>query len=107
MSSIISVQLDALEALAAELRLLARELDDDAARCSGAASALGEGLSHDEGLDAVGAASTWAALVTAVAEGTRAVAGALTAAAASYRAAEEARGASIGRLVPAHRGMAW
>ncbi|HEX2574698.1 MAG TPA: hypothetical protein VHK88_00020 [Aquihabitans sp.] len=98
MSTIISVQLDALEALATELRLLAGELEGDAARCSQATGALLRGLSHDEGLNAVWAASTWGTLVAAVAEGTRAVSGALSAAASSYRAVEEARGAAIGRL---------
>ena len=107
MSSIISVQLDALEALAAELRLLARELDDDADRCSGAAAAVVRGLSQDAALEAVFAASTWAEEVAGVAEGTRAVAGALPAAASSYRAADEARAASIGRLVAAHRAEEW
>jgi hypothetical protein len=102
MSSIISVQLDALEELAVELQLLAGELDDDAARCSRAAAGLSAGLSRDEGLTAIGAASTWAALTAAVADGTRAVSGGLAAAVASYRAAEAARAASIGRVRTHH-----
>ncbi len=105
MSSIISVQLDALEALAAELHALAGELDDDGARCARSAADLSDALSLDEGLEAAAAASRWAALTAVVAEGTRAVSATLTAAVGSYRAVEAARAASIGRLRTDHPGV--
>src|SRR5215217_3780343 len=87
MSTTISVQLDALEALAGELTALAGELADDADRCAGAASTLAGALGGSEGLTAGSAAATWSALAHAVADGVRAMAGVLAAALAAYRAA--------------------
>ncbi len=91
MSSTITVQLDALEALAGELTALAGELSDDAERCSSAAGALHAGLSGDEGLTATCAATAWSALTSALADATRAVAATLVAAVTAYRAAEATR----------------
>jgi hypothetical protein len=95
MSSTISVQLDALAALADELTALAGELADDADRCGGAAEALYAGLSGDEGLAAFGAATTWAALSRAVADATRSVGFTLSAAVTAYRSAEAARARAV------------
>ena len=97
MSSTISVQLDALDALAGELTMLAGELGDDADRCASAAGALATGLSRDEGLTAAWAATSWAGLAQAVADATRAVADTLGVAVTAYRAAEAARSEAIGR----------
>ena len=107
MSSTISVQLDALDALAGELTALAGELSDDADRCASAAGALAAGLNRDEGLTAAGAAGTWAALARAVAEATHAVGTTLGAAVVSYRAAEAARADSIGRRRLESVAVAW
>jgi hypothetical protein len=106
-STTISVQLDTLDALAGELTALAVDLADDADRCAAAVGALAAGLSGDEGLSAVWAARTWAALAHAVADATRAVAGTLTAAVTAYRAAEAARARSIGRRPREFVAVAW
>lgn len=95
MSSTISAQLDALDALAGELTSLAGDLADDGDRCAAAAGALCDGLSGDEGLDALWAARSWATLAGCVADATQAVAATLGAAVTAYRAAETARAASI------------
>jgi hypothetical protein len=107
MSSTITVQLDSLDALAGELTGLAGELSDDADRCAAAGSVLASGLNRDEGLTAVWAAATWAALARAVAEATQAVAATLGAAVLSYRSAEAARAESIGRRRLEHVAVAW
>jgi hypothetical protein len=84
----ISVQLDTVEALAAELAILSSQLADDAARCRSGAAALFEGLARDVGWAAGSAATAWATLTGIVADRTDAVAGTLVAAVASYRAAD-------------------
>jgi hypothetical protein len=107
MSSTISVQLDALDALAAELTALAGELRDDADRCASAAGALATGLNQDESLTAAWAARSWAAFADAVADATRAVAATLGAAVTAYRTAEAARTEAIGRRGLDHVAVAW
>jgi hypothetical protein len=107
MSSTISVQLDSLDALAGELAALAGELSGDADRCAAAGHALASGLNRDEGLTAVWAATTWAALARAVAEATHAVAATLGAAVLSYRAAEAARAEFLGRRRLEYVAVAW
>ena len=107
MSSIISVQLEALEALAGELTALAGELSDDADLCRGASAALCAGLSRDEGLEAGAAATAWSSLIGAVADGARAIAGALIAAVAAYRAADRARAERIARPDRGFVAVAW
>ena len=91
MSSPISVQLDALDALADELAALAGELADDADLCRGAAGRLGAGLSGDVGLTALAGARGWAGLAAAVADGTRSIAVVLASAVTAYRHAEGVR----------------
>ena len=107
MSSTISVQLDALDALAGELTALAGDLSDDADRCASAAGALAAGLNRDEGLTAAWGANRWAALARAVAEATHAVGATLGAAVTAYRAAEAARAESIDRRRLEYVAVAW
>jgi hypothetical protein len=90
MCSTISVQLDAVEALAAELSALAVELDDDADLCRSRAGALSAALDGHEGWTAGATATAWGSLTAVVAARTAAVAATLTAAAAAYRAADAA-----------------
>lgn len=89
MSVQIAVQLDAVQALAEELRLLAAELVGEADQCRSAAASLGSALG-DIGGPAVSAGTGWAGLLEAVAEGAGAVATTLAAAVVSYRAADAA-----------------
>ncbi|MGZ4572983.1 MAG: hypothetical protein ACXVYC_18425 [Blastococcus sp.] len=98
--SAISVQLDAVEALAAELAALAAELDDDAGLCRATAASLSTALGGDEGWAAGSAGSLWAALTGVIAARTRAVAGTLVAAMDAYRAADRAlaRRMAVGAL---------
>ena len=98
MSSIISVQLDEVSALAAELAALSAELDDGAHLCRRAATALTDALGGPEGWQAAGVAIAWSSLVRLVADRTGAVAGSLVAAVAAYRAADAAL---AGKLCPA------
>jgi hypothetical protein len=86
----ITVRLEAVEALATELSVLAGELSDDAALCRSAATSLYAALSGDTGWSAGSAATTWSALTEVVAARSGAVAGTLVSAVAAYRAAEAA-----------------
>jgi hypothetical protein len=85
---VITVRLDAVEALAAELSALAAELSDDAALCRSAATSLYSALSGDEGWSAGSAATAWASLADVVGARAGAVAGTLVSAVAAYRAAD-------------------
>lgn len=86
----ITVRLDAVEALAAELSVLAGELADDAALCHSAATSLYSGLSGDTGWSAGSAATGWGGLAEVVAARSGAVAATLASAVAAYRAADVA-----------------
>jgi hypothetical protein len=96
MSSILSVQLDAVEALAVELAGLATELAGDAALCRSTATSLGAALGGDEGWTAGGVAVAWGGLTEVVADRADAVAGTLLAAVAAYRDADAALAERIG-----------
>jgi len=90
MCSTISVQLEALDALAAELAALATELDDDAHLCRSTAGSLSDALDGREGWAAGATATAWGSLIGVVAARTSAVATTLDRATAAYRAADEA-----------------
>jgi Excreted virulence factor EspC, type VII ESX diderm len=92
----ISVRPAALEALAAELAALAAELAEDADLCRSAAQVLGTALGGDEGAAAGAGATAWAALGAVLADGTRALAGTLRAAAAGYVELDAALSGGIG-----------
>jgi len=85
----ISVQPDALTALADELAGLASALATDGERCRSAAGVLGAVLGGREGAAAGAVATAWANLADALAEGTGSVAGTMRAAAHAYRGADE------------------
>jgi hypothetical protein len=93
MSSPISIELDAVEGLAAELALLAAELDDDAELCRSTAVSFATALEGDEGWTSGAAATAWGSLTAVVAARTGAVASTLTAATAAYRSADRAMAA--------------
>ncbi|HEV7212896.1 MAG TPA: hypothetical protein VGN47_14395 [Blastococcus sp.] len=94
--SSISVQLDVVAALAAELAALASDLDEDSRLCHSSAATLATALGGDEGWTAGSAGGLWAALTGLVAARTRAIAGTLAAAVDAYRAADEAMAHRIG-----------
>lgn len=99
MSTIISVQLDELAALADELAGLARELDADAQACRSAVPVLRESLGGgSEGWHAAVAARAWSSLVGLVSDRARETADALRSAVAGYRATDAAIG---DRMCPA------
>ena len=89
MSAILSVQLDAVQGLAAELAVLAADLAGDAALCRSTAMSLGAALGGDEGWTAAEVAAAWSDL-------TGVVAGTLLAAVAAYRAEDTALAERIG-----------
>ena len=89
MAPTISVQPDALAALADELAGLAAALAADGDRCRSAAGALDVVLGGRAGASAAAVATAWATVAGALAEGTAAAAGTLRAAVLSYRAADE------------------
>jgi hypothetical protein len=91
----ISVQLDAVDALAAELAALAGELDDDAGLCRSTARSFASALDGHEGWTAAAAATAWGSLTEVVAARTAAVAATLTSATAAYRAADTALSAGM------------
>ena len=95
MSSIISVQLDAVAALAHELAVLAADLGDATDECRSAAGSMLTALGGDEGWAAGAAATAWAGLSALVAANATAIAGTLEAAVADYRAADAVRAAQI------------
>src|SRR4051794_15044933 len=88
MSALISVQLDRVEALAAELAALARALSGDVPLCTSTARSLSTSLGGTEGWWAAGAGHGWAGLAGVLAERTDAVATTLTRAVNAYRAAD-------------------
>ena len=95
MSSIISIQLDAVAALARELAVLAADLGDATDQCRSTAGSLATALGGEEGGTAGAAATAWAELSALVAANATAVAGTLDAAVTDYRAADAVRAAQI------------
>jgi hypothetical protein len=86
----IAVQLDEVQALSAELAVLAAELGEDAVLCRAAAATLDGALGGTAGERAGAAATGWASLLELLAARTAALAGTLRAAVASYRQADAA-----------------
>lgn len=95
MSTVISIQLDRVQALATELAALAGELSDETALCTSAAVSLRSALGGDEGWHAGAAGSAWAGLLRLIDERTAAVGATLSAAAGSYREADAALALSM------------
>ena len=88
MSHLISVHLDALAALLAELTALGAELADDEHVTAATGRSLGSALDGPVGEAAAAAGAGWAEVVTTLAARTLAVAATLDAALAAYRAAD-------------------
>ena len=88
MSAVITVQLDRIEALAAELAALARALSDDARLCSSTAASFATALGGDDGWHARAAATAWEALLELLADDAGALSATLDGAVAAYRAAD-------------------
>jgi hypothetical protein len=107
MSSIISVQLDAVQALAAELHALAAELDDEAALCRSTAGSLGAALPGEVGRLAADAGSAWSGLTGLLADRSRAVAATLAGAVDSYRATDLALSQRLGSRRSGAVAVAW
>ena len=93
------VQLDALDALAAELAALGAELAADEVVCRSCARTLGVALSGPPGETAARAGLAWTALLAALAERTATVAAALSASVTSYRAVDAAVAGRVERTV--------
>ena len=88
MSHLISVQLDALGALLAELSALGVELEQEGELCAATGRSLGAALEGPVGADAEIAGAGWTDLVTTLAARTLAVAAGLQAAVGTYRVAD-------------------
>ncbi len=86
----ITVHLDEVGTLAAQLSALAAELDDGARACRSAAGRLRDALGGEEGWRAAGLATAWAALAGVVAGRAGAVAATLVAATVAYRETDAA-----------------
>ena len=95
MSAVISIQLDTVEALAAELAALARRLTADAQLCTSTAASFLTALGGDDGWEAGAAATAWSGLAEVLAEGAGAVATTLHSAVVAYRAADTGLAGSI------------
>ncbi|MGY1615177.1 hypothetical protein ACI797_00375 [Geodermatophilus sp. SYSU D00691] len=85
MSALISVQLDRVEAFAAELATLARALADETPLCRSTARSLSAALGDRAGWWAAGAAHGFAGLADVLAERCDAIAATLAGAAEEYR----------------------
>jgi hypothetical protein len=96
MSAIISVQLDHVEALAAELAALSVTLSEEGPLCTSSAHSLSTSLGGREGEWIGGAGHGWAGLLGILAERTDAVATTLSRAAVSYREADTALAQRVG-----------
>jgi hypothetical protein len=90
LSHLISVQLDALTALLAELSALGVQLEREGELCAATGRSLGAALAGPVGADAEVAGAGWTDLVTTLAARTLAVAASLEAAVGSYRTADAA-----------------
>jgi hypothetical protein len=102
MSTVISVQLDGVEALAAELAALATSLAGETRLCASAAASLSAALGDDAGWFARAAATGWGSLTGLLAEGSASMATTLSAAVASYRAADLALAGQVDPGLPGH-----
>ncbi len=100
MCSTISVQLDTVDALAAELTALATELAEEEGLCRSTAGSLSAALDGHEGWTAGATATAWGALAGVLSARTAAVATTLTGAVAAYRAADSALSEGIGWREP-------
>ena len=88
MSHLISVQLDVLAGLLAELRALGLEMTEDGELASGAGRSLERALAGPVGQEAGLAGMAWSESLAALATRTLAVAASLDAALVAYRAAD-------------------
>jgi hypothetical protein len=86
MSALISVQLDAVEELAAELATLAVALAHEAPLCTSTVGSLATALGGQEGSLAFSAGSGWPRLIDALADRTGAISTTLSNAVDAYRA---------------------
>jgi hypothetical protein len=86
MPALITVQLDAVAALADELSLLAVRLAEEPPRCRTAGAALETALGDPVGEAAAGAATAWGAVAQLLADECATTARTLRAAVAGYRA---------------------
>jgi hypothetical protein len=89
MSALVTIQLQAVDALADELAGLAGELGTEAPRCRTAAAEL-RGLGDVAGWEAGAGATAWAALLDLLAQQCASTAATLRAAVAAYRAVDAA-----------------
>jgi len=87
-SHLISVQLDALAALLAELTVLGAELGEEGQLAAATGRSLGTALAGPVGESAAAAGAGWAEALTTLAARSLAVAATLDAALASYRMAD-------------------
>ena len=102
MSHLISVQLDVLGGLLAELRALGVELTGEQQLTAASGQALARSLAGPVGDEAGAAGAEWAGALGALAARTLAVAATLDAALAAYRAADLQL---ADRLTPARPGL--
>jgi hypothetical protein len=96
MSAPISVQLDEVQSLAAELAVLARTLSGEERLCRSTARSLDTALGGTAGWWAGGAGVGWAGLLRVLAERTDAVSATLSAAVEAYRRADATLAQRIG-----------
>jgi hypothetical protein len=96
-SHLISVQLDVLAGLLAELRALGGELTDDEQLTAASGRSLQRALSGPVGEEAARAGADWAAVLAVLAVRTLAVAASLDAALSAYRVSDAGLAGQIDR----------
>jgi hypothetical protein len=87
-SAVITIQLDDVESLAAELAVLATALADDSRLCTSTARSLTAGLGGHGGWRAGATATAWSSLLELLADDTGGLATTLRGAVSAYRAAD-------------------
>jgi hypothetical protein len=106
MSALISIQLDAVESLAAELASLAATLGDEVHLCTSTAASLGTALGGTTGEWAASAGHGWAGLLGVLADRTGAIATTLSSAVVAYRSADGLLSQRMGAGLPRGRAIA-
>ena len=105
MPDLVTVQLDAVDALAARLAGLGGELTADAELTRVCAPAAAAALPGPAGAELAGTGTAWSALLDVLAESTSAIAATLVASVAAYRALDASLDAAITQRISGRYGL--
>lgn len=106
MPDLVTVQLDAVDALAARLTGLGGELAGDAALTRVTAPGAADALAGPPGAELAATGPAWSALLDVLADSTSAIASTLVASVAAYRALDATLDAAITQRITGRYGLA-